>query len=105
MSLEQEQLEMLQKEQTDIDDGRRMKEFLADPAVQRILKAAEKQFVVDFHDAETDDQRRNVWAGMRALSGLLTSLQATLDNSKLAMHTRTIRDAAEARSDTRPPRK
>jgi hypothetical protein len=110
MTPEQEKLEAekqraLEVEQKQIDDAKRVKEFLADSAVADALRTIEKKYVVEFHAADSDEKRRDVWAKTKALTDLVSALDATLDSGKFATHARSTRLAAEDRAAARTTRK
>jgi len=102
---EEEREFMLMVEQEEIDAGKRVKEFLADPAVQEVLKRIEKQYLGDFREADTDDKRRNVWASTKALQDFVAALGGTLDSGRFAAHKRSTREAQEAATPARNPRR
>jgi hypothetical protein len=105
MTHEEEKQAALETEQKQINDAKRVKEFLADPAVADAFRRVEKQYLADFRDADTDDKRRNVWASTKALTDLVAALDGTLSSGQFAQHTRNTRTAAESREAARTPRK
>ncbi len=95
----------LELERKQIEDARRVKEFLADPAVAESIRAIEKQYLNEFHRANTDESRRDAWAKSHNLTDFVQTLEAVLDSGKLASEIRSNRLAAEDRAAERTSRK
>lgn len=93
------------REQEIIEVGRSMKQILAEPAFIAAVKAAEKGYLDEFVDADTDEKRRQVWARIRALQDLLIELDTGVGRGKIADAQRTTREAADDRNRRVTPRK
>ncbi|HZR02343.1 MAG TPA: hypothetical protein VFA81_04120 [Burkholderiales bacterium] len=72
--------------QDEIDAGQRVKNFLADPAVEAALKAASERAYADFRGADTNEKRTAAWALSKAVDQLRTQLQGTIDTGVKAEH-------------------
>lgn len=70
--------------QAAVRDGDRVAEFLDDAAVVRAFERCEAQFLAEFRAAETDEQRRGVWAKTKALDALRVALRGTNDRGQAA---------------------
>lgn len=88
-------------EQQDIDDGRAVEAFLANPAVKRALTAVRDRFYDEFKKATTGDERTNAWAKSRALDDLADELVGIMGNGKVAERQRDDREARQQAADKR----
>lgn len=81
-----------QKEQQEIDDGRRVEAFLADAAVKRALDTVRNQFYAEFISAKTSDERTNAWAKSNALVEVTNELVTVMSNGRVAQRQRDVRE-------------
>ena len=71
-----------------IDDGRRVEAFLADPAVKRAIQRVNDNIFTEFKSATTTVAMEGVWAKSKALDLLADELVRVMSNGQIAQHTR-----------------
>lgn len=72
------------QQQTEADAGRRVAEFIADPAVRGAITALEAKALAEFKRAETDDARRMAQAYSRVVDDFAQLLRGVVDRGVLA---------------------
>lgn len=81
----------------EIQEGERVRQFLADPAVKGAFDRLEKRYVDEFRASETAEQREQVWAKMRAAADLRLELAITEDRGRLARAKKTMEERQAGR--------
>lgn len=89
-------------EQELIDTGRRIEQFVKDPAVQAAIARMATQYFSDFKAAKTQDQMKIAHAQSSVLDDFINELQKDVDRGEVAKIQRTSREAREARTPKKP---
>jgi len=85
-------------EQEIIDTGRRVAQFIQDPAIQYVVAALATQYYADFKTAKTNEDRLLVQAKSTVLDDFLNGLQVQIDRGEVAQKLRKSREEREARA-------
>jgi len=85
-------------EQEIIDTGRRVAQFVQDPAIQSVIASLATEYYAAFKAAKTNEDRLLVQAKTTVLDDFLNGLQVQIDRSEVAQKLRTSREEREARA-------
>jgi hypothetical protein len=88
-----------------IEEGRRVKAFLEDPAVKKVLVSLEKRYFAAFKSAATPEEREALHARVIALDDLFHSCLGTVNNGTVAQRARDQRAVAEERDTSQRNRR
>jgi uncharacterized membrane-anchored protein YjiN (DUF445 family) len=89
-------------EQEVIDAGRRVEQFIKDPAVQEAIARLATQYYSDFKSAKTADAIKIAHAKSSMLDEFINELQVPIDRGEAATIQRRSREAREARTPKKP---
>lgn len=94
----------LEQETKLIEHGKRMKEFVEDPAVREVFSTLEKRYFAQWGESQEPADREMLWAQGKALRDLAIELRAGVEKGKFATSQRATRQAAEERQREREAR-
>lgn len=89
-------------EQELIDTGRRVEQFVKDPAVQAAVARMATQYYSDFKAAKTQDAMNIAHSKSSVLDEFLNEMQKDIDRGEVAKIQRRSREAREARTPKKP---
>jgi len=85
-------------EQELIDTGRRVAQFVQDPAIQTVIASLATQYYADFKSAKTSEDRLLVQAKSTVLDDFVNGLQVHIDRGEVAQKLRRSREEREVRT-------